>query len=136
MSMDASWPLQQALHAALVADANVSSLVGGRIYDRPPQDVSFPYLTLGDTEVTQAGTVEANGSVHTLTFAVWSRANGRREAKEILSAVTSVLNDINLAVTGHTLVSLQWVSASLLYDRDVAAIKGEVRMRAFTEPHI
>ncbi len=133
MSLDASWPLQQAVHAALVADATLSALVSGRIYDRPPQDVAFPYLTLGDTEVSPVGSGDTVASVHVLTIAVWSRANGRREAKEIMSALTAALNDARLPLAGHVLVSLHWVSASLFYDKAATALKGEVRMRAFTD---
>jgi hypothetical protein len=36
--------LQKGLRAALIADAGVAALVGSRIYDEPPQNVTFPYL--------------------------------------------------------------------------------------------
>ena len=46
--------LQKGLRAALVANAGVANLVSTRIYDEPPQNVTYPYLMFN--------TIQPNGS--------------------------------------------------------------------------
>lgn len=133
MTLAASWALQQAMHAALVGDAALSALVGGRIYDRAPDDVAFPYVTLGDTEVLAAGTGSADAARHRLELAVWSRATGRREAKEIMSAVHAVLHEAAWPLAGHVLVDCRFERASLSYAGEADALRGLMRFRAYTE---
>ncbi len=137
MTLAASWAVQQAMHAALIADAPLGALVGARIYDRPPPDVAFPFVALGDMEVvaadTGAGIGADAGAAHRLTLVVWSRAGGRREAKEIMSAVYEVLHNAPLPVPGHTLVSLQFERGTLAHASDADALRGQLRFRAYTE---
>eukprot|EP00435_Cladocopium_sp_Y103_P076951 s1_g690.t1 len=132
MTLSASWELQKAVHASLVADAAISGLVGGRVFDRPPQDAAFPFVTLGDTEVVPDGA--GSGGVHQIILSVWSRAPGRRETKDIMSAVDQVLQDALLPMTGHVLVNLQLVRASVAYVAEAEALRGRIVFRAYTEP--
>ncbi len=133
MTLSASWELQKAIHASLVADAVLSAFVGGRIFDRPPQDAAFPFVTLGDTEVEPEGAGSDGAAIHRLAFSVWSRARGRRETKEIMSAIDEVLQDATLALTGHLLVSLQLERASVSYASEAEALRGRLVFRAYTE---
>lgn len=111
MALDASWPLQQAIYAALAADTTLRTLIGNpvRLYDRIPRgEPTFPYVTIGEATIEDAG---AKGGVnidhHTLGLNVWSRYDGRKETKQILDAIRDVLHhQIGLTVTGHTLVEL------------------------------
>ncbi|PCJ69190.1 MAG: hypothetical protein COA62_11175 [Rhodobiaceae bacterium] len=137
MTLSASWALQQAMHAALIADAPLGGFVSNRIYDRPPPDVIFPFVTLGDMEVIAADTGEGlgvdAGATHRLTLFVWSRKNGRRETKEIMSAVYEVLHNAALSLPGHTLVSLQFERGSIGFAGEAEAVRGQLRFRAYTE---
>lgn len=134
MTLSASWDLQKAIHAGLVADAGLSSLVGGRIFDRPPQDAAFPFVTLGDTDVEPDRAAGDGAAIHRLAFSVWSRARGRRETKEIMSAIDQTLQDASLALTGHVLVNLQLERASVSYASEAEALRGRLIFRAYTEP--
>ncbi|MDP2124787.1 MAG: DUF3168 domain-containing protein, partial [Parvibaculum sp.] len=49
--MSADLALQKAVYAALSADTVLAALVAARIYDNPPDDAGFPYLTLGENEM-------------------------------------------------------------------------------------
>ncbi len=134
MTLSASWELQKAIHASLVADAAFSSLVGGRIFDRPPQDAAFPFVTLGDTDVEPDGAGSEGAAIHRLALSVWSRARGRRETKEIMSAIDGVLQDASLILTDHVLVNLQLERASVSYASEAEALRGRLVFRAYTEP--
>ena len=48
--MNASWALQQAVFAALGADADVKAALGDppRIFDAVPRDAAFPFAVIGD----------------------------------------------------------------------------------------
>ena len=35
--------VQKGVRAALVADSNITALVSTRVYDEPPQNVTYPY---------------------------------------------------------------------------------------------
>ncbi len=134
MTLSASWELQKAVHASLVADAVLSGLVSGRVFDRPPQDAAFPFVTLGDTEVVPDGSGSGGGAVHQIILSVWSRAPGRRETKDIMSAIDQVLQDAMLPMTGHALVNLQLERAGVAYVAEAEALRGRLVFRAYTEP--
>ncbi|WOF73366.1 DUF3168 domain-containing protein [Parvibaculaceae bacterium PLY_AMNH_Bact1] len=134
MTLSASWELQKAIHAGLVADAGLSSLVGDRVFDRPPQDAAFPFVTLGDTDVEPDGAGSEGAAIHRLALSVWSRTRGRRETKEIMSAIDGVLQDASLILTDHVLVNLQLERASVSYASEAEALRGRLVFRAYTEP--
>lgn len=134
MTLAVSWELQKAIHAILVADPTLSSLVSGRIFDRPPQDAAFPFITLGDTDVEPDGPGSEGTAIHRLALTVWSRARGRRETKEIMSAINQVLQDASPPMPNHVLVSLQLERASVAYASQAEALRGRLVFRAYTEP--
>ena len=134
MILAASWELQKAIHGGLVGNASLSSLVGGRVFDRPPQDAAFPFVTLGDTELEPDGAGNDGAAIHRLVLSVWSRARGRRETKEIMSAIDEALQDASLPMTGHVLVNLQLERASVSYAPEAEALRGRLVFRAYTEP--
>ena len=46
----ASAALRAAVHDALTGNAGLISVLGGpKIYDEPPREAAFPYVTLGET---------------------------------------------------------------------------------------
>lgn len=135
MAGDASWPLQQAVFAALSADAGLQALIGApaRIYDDPPDDAAFPYLVLGEGRVSDWPGA-AGGIEHVIRIAAFSRYHGRAEAKQIISAVYDALHDRPLTVSGHALVNLRFVFADVFRKQDGETFEGVMRYRAVTEP--
>lgn len=133
MTVAASWNLQQAIYSALLADTGLSALVASRIYDDVPQDVTFPYVTLGEVTVREWNTASDAGAEHGLVLHAWSRAHGRKEVKEILSAINNALDQAALAVAGFQLINLQFVSADMRREKDGETYHGIIRFRAVTE---
>lgn len=134
MSVSA-WPLQQAVFAALSADAGVKTVVGdpARVFDKPPGDATLPYVLIGDGTEEDWGTATDNGAEHQLTIHVWSRAGGRKEARAILAAIYNVLNDTTLTLSGFHLVNLRFVLSQVLVEVDALTYHGIARYRAVTE---
>ncbi|MCI5047629.1 MAG: DUF3168 domain-containing protein [Aquisalinus sp.] len=130
-----AYALQEALWLALTSDTALQLLLGNppRIYDQPPPDAIFPFLTIGETRLRAVDGVE--GAVeHDLRFHAWSRYEGRAELKEIISAVHDVVHDAALTVTGQRLVSLRFVFSDIFRKVDSETFHAVMRYRALTEP--
>lgn len=129
------WELQQAIHAALSADAALTALLGGaRVYNDVPRGAALPYVTIGESTVRDRSTGSEEGQEHFLTIMAWSRANGEREVQRILTAIDSVLHDAALSVTGVRLVNLRREFSEVRRDSDGETSRGLLRFRAVTEP--
>jgi hypothetical protein len=126
--------LQKAVVAAMLADGPVGTLIGDRIYDSPPRDVAFPYVTIGDARVADWSTGTERGAEHRVTLHVWSREHGKRQCYEVLEAMQAALHDAALALEDQALVNLRFEAADVGRDRDGITFHGELRLRAVTEP--
>ncbi|MDX2288554.1 MAG: DUF3168 domain-containing protein [Hyphomicrobiaceae bacterium] len=131
----AGFALQRAIFERLSADGQLTALIGpSRIYDDVPREAEFPYVTFGQTMLSEYSTGEAEGYEHVVTLHVWSRANGRRQTHEVMAAVRAALHDASLTLTGYRLVNLRHELSEARRDPDGDTYHGLVRFRAVTEP--
>ena len=69
--------LRSAIHDALVADTALSAALGGsHVYDEPPRNAAFPYVTLGEARIVDASADGGPTQEHQLTLHAWSRQGG------------------------------------------------------------
>ncbi len=134
MTTDGSWALQQAVYTALTGDAELIALLGPapRIYDKVPEDVIFPYLTIGEAGVKPYPGYEG-ASEHDLRFHVWSRYAGHREVKTIMTAVYHVLHNQTFPVFGYELVSMRYIFGDIFRKADMDTFHAVLRYRAVLE---
>lgn len=126
--------LRRAIHAALVADLPLCEALGGaRVHDVPPAAPEFPYVTLGEAQVSDWSTATESGQEHRLTLAAWSRQGGHGEAHAIAHLVQQVLHDAPLALEGHRLVNLRLSSAEIRREPGGRSYRALMRFRAVTE---
>lgn len=111
--------IQTAIYGQLKADGTLMALIKG-IFDNPPQDQAFPYITVGDFTMNPFNTFAKVGKDATATLHVWSRSPGFKEGMEILDRINIVLDGIALAVTGYSLVKCEFETATTLRDPDGA----------------
>jgi hypothetical protein len=115
--------LRAAIHNALRNDGPLAAMLGGaKIYDEPPREAALPYVTLGETVVSDRSTSTESGEEHALTLHIWSRQGGHREAHLISGAVLQALIDAPLAPVGHHLANLRFVVADIRREADDAPI--------------
>lgn len=133
--MTAAWELQKAVYQTLSADAALQAEIGdpARIYDDPPPDAVFPYVTLGEARATDWKGVDG-GLEHDLRLYVFSRYAGRREVKRIIGAVYDALHDAALTITGCDLVNIRFVFGDAFRRQDGETYQGVARFRAVTQP--
>lgn len=128
--------LQKGLRAALVANAGVTALVSTRVFDEPPQGVTFPYLRFGDITPTSADTDTIVGVSVDISLEAESRsASGRVEAVQIVEAVQAALHrqETSVTVTGFTLVELIFQTHSVTRDPDGRGYTAVIVLRALLE---
>ncbi len=128
--------IAQALHSLLSSDVAVQAILGtpARLYDNPPEDPVFPYMTYGPMRSSDIGGDEADIQTHTLTLHLWSRYGGRAEVIDAISVVTSALGQ-------HQSISddpIQIVRSQVLYtdifrDPDGQTLHGLIRFLLTTD---
>ena len=128
--------LQKGLRAALVANSGVTALVSTRVYDEPPQGVTFPYLRFGDITPTAFDTDTKVGATVDISLEANSRsASGRVEAVKIVEAVNAALHrqEASVTVTGFTLVELIFETHNVTRDPDGRGYTAVIALRALLE---
>lgn len=131
----ASVALRAAIHRALTSDTALLAALGGpRIYDEPPREAAFPFVTLGEARISDVSADDAPTQEHQLTLHAWSRQGGHKEAHLITGALLQALDDAPLAPSGHRLVNLRFALADIRRESDGRTYHALVRFRAVTEP--
>jgi hypothetical protein len=101
--------LQKAIFGHLSADAALTTLLGGaKIYDRPAESASLPYITFGITRVLDAGTASEEGQEHLMTLHAWSRKGGRKEAMSLMDGVQIRLQSLGPVHEGMRIILLRF----------------------------
>lgn len=124
---------QDALVARLIADGNVTALIGApaRLYDEAPAGAAYPYVTLGRAVSQDRSAGDAQIIEHRLTLHAWPRHGGRREAKEIIEAMRAAAHEQVFALDGEwTLVSCRAVYADAFRTADARIAHGVLRFKA------
>jgi hypothetical protein len=135
MPTASSAALRSAIYAALCADTALTTLLGGpSIYDEPPRQATFPYVTLGEARVANFSAGDARAEEHQLTLHAWSRHGGHKEAHLIAGALLQALDDAPLDLGEHRLVNLRFATADVRRESDGRTYHAVVRFRAVTEP--
>ena len=115
---DPSLELQTAIVTALKADAGVVAVVGNRVYDNVPPSASFPYISLGDSQVLPDKADCIDGTEVFFSLDGWSRDLRFPECKTISKAIVAALDDQPLTVAGYTAVVFELDSINYLRDPD------------------
>jgi hypothetical protein len=130
-----NWPLQTAIAVLLKADAGIKALVGpttARVYDAVPEDapVTFPYITIGDMTVAdQSSFGDQDGGVYLVDIHSWSRYRGRKELRNIMSAIHTALHRVTLTVSGYNHAGSMFESQNDLTEQDGLTRHGIQRFR-------
>jgi hypothetical protein len=131
----ATWDLQRSIHAALAADTDVLTQLGGaRIYDDVPQGSAFPYITLAGFTTRDWATSTEPGAEISFAIHIWSRPAGHKQAHTISEAVRATLHNAPLALAEHHLVNLRHESSESRRGRDGGTYRIIARFRAVLEP--
>jgi hypothetical protein len=124
--------LIKAVIARLKADAGVTALLGGRVWDEPPVEADLPHLRIGRGESRPVG-ADGCGIEQALTLTAVSGFRGSEEARAILAAVRACLTDAPLEADGVKAVSARVTFSDVFSSPDGARRYAVLRFRAVTE---
>lgn len=136
MSVSGSDPvldLQAALLAYLRGQGSLAVWLGtpARVYDQPPVEVVYPYVTFGRVSAQSIGGVDADVTEQVLNLMCVSRFDGSEEVKAIAAELRVLLDGAALDVSG--LVSLRVTYVDVFRSADQRTTYALVRLRAVTE---
>lgn len=126
---DPAYPFQVALAAAILADAAITSLVDGRVFDAgDAQGAAYPLIEIGEDQVIPADHTAGAASQVVSTIHVWADGPaGRLAAKQICGALRDLLtNPAALAIAGHVVVSVVAEQARHLWEGEPTDPGGRV----------
>ena len=136
MSDNFALALQKGLRAALVANAGFTALVSTRLYDEPPQNVTFPYARFGDITPAAFDTDGTEGSLVNVGIEAHSRsASGRVEAVKVVEAIKEALhrNETAVTVSGYALVELVFQTYSVTRDAEGRGYTAVIALQAMLD---
>lgn len=131
-----STDLQKGVNLALKANADIVTLVGARIYDKPPTDPTFPYILLGnfqvnseDTDGTLSAFVTASIEAHSNSLA------GSISCQRVIEAIRAVLHrcEQNVTLANHVLVELIEQTAQVSRNPSGVSFTGVAVYRAYLD---
>lgn len=115
---DPSLELQSAIISKLKADTGVQAVVGNRVYDKVPNNPTFPYISLGDNQVIPDKAECIDGTEVFWQIDGWERDPQFPMAKQISKAVVAALDDQPLTVTGYSAIVVEFNTINYLRDPD------------------
>lgn len=125
------WELQEAVYTALTGTAGLMAVIS-KVYDAVPANAVFPYVTIENVSGRDWSTQTFDGYELDLTIKAWSDQGkvGKGEVLSILSLIHGALHNAALAVTGFTLVLLQYDYSDVFEESDGVTLQGVIRFRA------
>jgi hypothetical protein len=116
---DYSLSLQKGLVAYLKTVPALTAIIGTRVYDEPPQTVTFPYARIGAIEPTPLRSDCGTAATVTFGIEIYSRPkSGRVEASQAAQAVREALDGYALPLDGLTAVTMRWRTQTVNRDAD------------------
>ncbi len=125
--------LQASLLAYLRGQASLAVWLGtpARVYDQPPVEVLYPYVTFGRMSAQSIGGVGTDVTEQVLNLMCVSRFGGSEEVKAIAAELRVLLDGAALELAG--LVSLRVSYIDVFRAADQRTTYALVRLRAVTE---
>jgi len=133
--LEATIAISKAVHAALADNGTVTALLGipPRLYDNPPEDPVFPYLTYGPVRSEDISGDGAIVTTHLMTLHIWSRYGGRAEAMNIVQAVSEALVNMVLPAGDINLTRKQIIYTDIFRAPDWQTLHGLIRFSMTTD---
>ena len=127
-----SFALQQSIFTKITS-GTLTDVAGTsittKVFDDVPEGTSYPYVIIGEETATNFGTKDKDANEHTLTIHVWSQYRGRKEIKNIMSQIYTILHNTDITVSGASLVNISHEFEQTLLEADGITRHGVMRFR-------
>lgn len=135
--IDPSLELHLAIYNTLSGASAVYAIVGEsppRVYDRVPEDATFPYISLAQPQVLPDRADCIDGAETFFGIDGWSREVGSVEIKRLGAAIAFALDQVEFVLAGHRTVLCEVQQIQYLDDPDGITKHTNVLLRTLTEP--
>ena len=126
-----------ALQKGLVAALQAVPEFAGKVYAEAPQNVGLPYVRIGGIEPRPIRTTGSRAARVTFSIEAHSRPTnaGRVEVTQMAEAIVAALNENEaaVAVAGHRLVTLEWITTTVAPDEDIQDFTAIVAFEALID---
>lgn len=113
MTALASHKVQEAVFSILDADTTLGLKLTG-VYDQPPETAAFPYLSMGDTNVSVTDLKDRSGVRLNFEVSLWSDEPSQMQVKELMADVDAVLHRNNVQVLGFDTLPMRLLNANIV----------------------
>lgn len=133
----ALWVIQKSIYAQLRGSDVLRQIMGDpvRVYDDPPPESNFPYITIGEARTEPFEGIE-DAMEHDISLHVYSKYSGRREMKLIIDGIYETLHESDFTISEQCLVNIRFVFADMFRKSDGSVFQGVIRFRVVTQPEL
>ena len=96
----------------------LSGVISCPVYDNAPQGSSFPYVTIGEANLTDNDTDSSQSVYISYVIHTWSRADGRKEAKTIMGEIYNALHLTKFSESGYSFTENYFLSSDSFVETD------------------
>jgi hypothetical protein len=130
----AALTLQEAMRERLLSHAPLIALLqGAHVFDEAPRGAHAPYVAFAAIETRDWSVMEAKAHEHFVSIEVATRERSRAQAQDIMGEIDAALDRAPLVLSGHALINLSAVFATVSRIRGSEHFGGLIRFRAVTE---
>jgi hypothetical protein len=122
-------PLQDAIYTRLSGDSTLTSTLGAGVYDIPPDQAPFPYVTIGDYTEAPNDTMGKTGRDVTVTVHTWTQGPSKQQAQKIQNQIDTLLDRWSVSVSGWGATQMLQEFFETFRDEDGVTQHGVARYR-------
>ncbi len=127
---DHSFELQKTIYAKLNTDSTIKTTYSATVHDHVSSGTAFPYVVIGEeTLIDDSSSKDIDFNEFTLTIHTFSRNRGRKEAKQIMARIYTLLHKASLTITGATHVNTRFEYSDVVREQDGLTYHGVQRFR-------
>lgn len=127
--------LQVSLLAALLADTEMTALLGGdTVFDAPPQGAQPPFVTIARHDALSRDGTNAPGHDHRLLLHCWVADPSRKAALAIAERIVAVALAADLSGDDLTVTHIHHDRTETAIDTATGWARAAVLLRVFSEP--
>jgi len=127
---DHSFELQKTIYAKLNTDSTIRTTYSATVHDHVSSGTAFPYVVIGEeTLIDDSSSKDIDFNEFTLTIHTFSRNRGRKEAKQIMARIYTLLHKASLTVTGANHINTRFEYSDVVREQDGLTYHGVQRFR-------
>lgn len=115
------------IYNKLKSNPIINKQLGGRVFDCVQKDAVYPYIVVGETNVTNDETTTSMVEDIGITFHVYSQAYNRNEASQIIQFLGYILNS-EIEINNYSFIKSRIDTQEVITDIDQYTKHGIIRL--------